>query len=425
MDQVATYYARQGSFMGTVLVAERDKILLSKGYGFANVEWKIPQQPDAEFHLASVSKQFTAAAVMMLQEDGKLQVTAPISRYLPDIPNSWAAITVENLLNHTSGLKDFTDDPRFPVWSMSPQTEAEQRAFVFGYAAEFKQGSRFVYCNTNYLLLAKIVEAVSGMPFRDVLQQRIFSKLGMVHTGSDTDALLLPHRAQGYTQGNGGLERAKEVAFGPPSSVDGGANLYSTTEDLLLWERALFGGKVLSQASLAYMTKQGLGNYGAGLFHDERHGETVIEHPGGMEGFNTDVSYVPSLQLTVIVLSNRDHSTKGLLTGQLLDTLLGAPVVLGDERQPSIPVADLKKLVGSYSFPSTSPDDPVRLSLAGNKLFVRQGKRSGTAIFEGSWGDRYRFVVPDMDSEFQVDNTDGAPTMNFHWDEDALIKRSQ
>ncbi len=424
MDQVVASYARQGTFMGTVLVAEGDRVLLSKGYGFANVEWQIPLQPDAEFHLASVSKQFTAAVVLMLQDDGTLLVTSPVSRYLPDAPKAWSDITVENLLTHTSGLKDFTDDPRFSVWSMSSQTLSEQKAFIFGYPVTFKPGSKFVYCNTNYMLLAMIVEAVSGRPFRDVVQQRIFSKLGMAHTGSDTDALLLPHRAQGYRQHAAALERVREASFSAPSSVDGGAGLYSTTGDLLLWERALFGGKVVNKASLAWMTRQGLGNYGAGIFHDERQGEAVIEHSGAMEGFTTEVCYVPGRQWTVVVLSNREHSPKGLIAGQLLDILFGVPVVVGNELSPTIPLNKLEQLAGRYAFPSNAPDEPVTLSFSDKTLFVRQGERAGRAIYEGTWGGKLRFAVPDMDTEFQMDVREQVSTMNFHWDEDALTKRS-
>jgi hypothetical protein len=173
------------------------------------------------------------------------------------------------------------------------------------------------------------------------------------------------------------------------------------------------------------MTKQGLGNYGAGLFHDERHGETVLEHPGGMEGFNTDVSYVPRRRITVIVLCNRDHSSKGLLTGQLLDTMLDTPVALGDEPSPPLSPVQLQGLAGSYLFPADAPDEPVELSTMSGTLRVRQGKRVGAAIYQGRSGDRLRFSIPDLGAEMQVDSGIQRHTMNFHWDEDASLTRAQ
>ena len=245
----------------------------------------------------------------------------------------------------------------------------------------------------------------------------------MKHTGSDTDELILPHRAAGYTKGKAGWERVREVAF-TDSSVDGGAGLYSTTQDLLLWEEALFGGKVLTPASLAIMTRQGLGNYGAGLFHDMRHGETVFEHSGGMQGFSTDVSYMPDRKVTVIVLSNTDHSTKGVIAGQILDTMLSDPVVLDPNRMAEPQLSQLRQLVGTYSFPTTAPDQPVILSLLGDALYIKQGDGPAMrALYEGRAKGRLRFVAPGRDVEFQVDASGDHPKMIFHWDEDAEVLR--
>lgn len=329
VDEIVSHYTNDESFMGTVLVAEGDKVLLNKGYGFADLEWKIPMRPEAEFHLASVSKQFTAAAVLLLQEDNRLKLTEPIARYLPDAPKAWSSLTVENLLSHTSGLQDFTDDPRFAAWSMVPQTRTEQMAFLHEYGLHFKPDKKFEYCNTNYLLLAMIVEAASEMRFRDFLQQRIFDRLEMRHTGSDTDSLVLPYRAQGYSKEKGKWERVREVSFSD-TAVDGGAGLYSNTADLLLWERALFGGKLLKPASLAYMTRHGMGDYGAGLNYDVHRGELMFDHSGAMQGFYTFLCYMPKQKVTVVVLSNRELKAKPVMVNQIVDSLLGVPVVLND-----------------------------------------------------------------------------------------------
>lgn len=249
---------------------------------------------------------------------------------------------MNNLLTHTSGLKEMLGDPRFDAWSMVPHTVPEQMAFIHEYPLEFVPGSKFVYCNTNCVLLAVIVEAVSGMRFRDVLQQRIFTKLGMHHTGTDTDALILPHRAQGYRRAPSGFERIRDVSFSV-SIVDGGAGVYSSTTDLLIWQQALLGGKILSPASVAYMTHRGLGNYGAGEANNTRHGETVIEHSGGMEGFSTTLSYIPGRKLTVTVLSNVERAPEWVIAGQSMDVMLGDPISLGQDAA-SLPEVTLKSL---------------------------------------------------------------------------------
>lgn len=422
LDEIASFYAKQGRFMGTVLVADGNDVLLSKGYGYANLEWQNPQQPDAEFHLASLSKQFTAAAVLLLQEDGKLKVREPISRYLPNLPEAWKSLTVDNLLTHTSGLKEMLDDPRFNTWSMVPHTVPEQMAFIHDYPLGFVPGTKFVYCNTDYVLLAMIVEAVSGARFRDVLQQRFFTKLGMNHTGTDTDALILPHRAQGYRRGPGGFERIRDVAFSV-SIVDGGAGVYSSTTDLLIWQQALFGGKILSPASVAYMTHRGLGNYGAGEANNTRHGETVIEHAGGMEGFSTTLSYIPDRKLTVAVLSNVERAPEWVIAGQIMDVMLGDPVSLGKDA-PSLPEAAFKELPGVYTSPVTAPDVPFKLSVVDQRVYLQRGEmEAALAVYEGTLGNSMRFIVPDYDAEFQVDITGKTPTMNLRWNSDETLTK--
>ena len=419
LDEIASYYAQQGRFMGTVLVAEGDDVLLSKGYGDANLEWHIPQQPDAEFHLASLSKQFTAAAVLLLQEDGKLQVGEPISRYLPDLPVAWRNLTVDNLLTHTSGLKEILADPRFGAWAMMPHSVPEQMAFIHDYPVEFTPGTKFVYSNTNYVLLAMIVEAVSGTRFRDVLQDRIFTKLGMLHTGTDTDALILPHRAQGYAQGSSGFERVRDVSFSV-SIVDGGAGVYSTTTDLLIWEKALFGGKILSPASLAYMTHRGLGHYGAGEFNDTRHGEAVISHSGAMEGFATALHYLPDRRISVVVLSNIQPSTEWAISDQLMDVMLGDPVSLGQDAA-LLPSGTLEKLAGVWVYPEVAMDEPITVSVEGGKLYLQRGTgQKVRAFYEGMLGESMRFIVPDGDYDFKCDFTGKVPKLSvrYNWDQE-------
>ena len=165
LDQVAASYTNNNAFMGTVLVVEGDRVLLNKGYGMADLEWGNANAPDVKFRLGSVTKQFTAALVLQLQDEGKLKIEDPVSKYLPDAPAAWAKITVAELLGHTSGIPSFTGLKEFPVWSMSPHTTDEELALFRDKPLEFEPGSKFEYSNSNFEVLGAIVEKVSGKKY--------------------------------------------------------------------------------------------------------------------------------------------------------------------------------------------------------------------------------------------------------------------
>ena len=323
LDAVVDAYAPKDAFMGAVLVASGDDLLLNKGYGKADLEWEIPNAPDVKFRLGSLTKQFTAALVLMLQEDGKLKLSDPVSKYIPDAPKSWAAITLAELLGHVSGIANFTEDERFPVWRMSPHTLSELLAFIEARPLGFVPGSRFEYSNSNYEALGAVIEKVSGRSYADMLKQRIFQPVGMSDSGLDTDELVLSKRAQGYQPGANGLEHARSESMTVPWAA---GSVYSTTGDLLRWERSLFGGKVISPASLKLMTTPGQGNYGLGVSIRKRDGHDVIEHEGGIEGFNTYLGYEPERRIAVIVLSNVNGTAPGIMGPQLLDVASGKTV---------------------------------------------------------------------------------------------------
>ncbi len=259
--QVASSYTQTG-FMGAVLVAEGDKLLLNKGYGQAVVEWNIPNAPDVKFRLGSLTKQFTATLILLLQQDGKLDIHDPVSKYLPDSPKTWEKITLADLLGHTSGIPNFTNDKEFGTWRMNAHTHEEQLAFFRNKPLDFEPGTKFDYSNSNYEVLGVIVEKVSGKTYEEMLQERIFGPLGMKNTGLDHDDLVLPKRAEGYSPGPKGLVVARSESMTVPWAA---GSLYSTTGDLLLWEHGLFGHKILNEASLKLMTTPGKGGYGLGV----------------------------------------------------------------------------------------------------------------------------------------------------------------
>jgi CubicO group peptidase (beta-lactamase class C family) len=301
MEQVVQSFTHGQQFMGSVLVGRDHRVLLSKGYGFANLEWNIPNTPQTKFRLGSVTKQFTAACILLLEERGKLKTSDPVSTYMPDAPAAWSKVTLFHLLTHTSGIPSFTGFADYSSLEPFPTTPEKLVARFRDKPLEFQPGEKWNYSNSGYVLLGWLIEKISGEPYARFVQENIFTPLGMKDSGYDSNSAIIPRRASGYKRGKDGPEHAGYIDMSIPLSA--GA-LYSTAEDLWRWEEALFGGKLLSEASLRKMTTPFLNNYAFGLFVTDTQGHRAILHGGGIEGFNTSVSYYPDEKLSVIVLAN-------------------------------------------------------------------------------------------------------------------------
>lgn len=392
------------AFMGTVLVTMGDDMLLNKGYGKANLAWNIPNSPDARFRLGSLTKQFTAALILLLQEDGKLRIQDPVSKYLPDAPMQWAKITLAELLHHTSGIPNFTSFKNFVKWSMTPRTHAEELAFFRNRPLDFKPGSKFDYSNSNYEVLGMVIEKVSGKSYGDLLRERILKPLHMNATGLDADGLILPKRAQGYWYRHGRLMRARSESMTVPWAA---GSMYSTTGDLLRWEHALFDEKLLSAASLKAMITPGKGHYGLGVEITRRNGTTVISHSGGIEGFNTFLAYVPVQKIAVVVLGNVNGTAPTVMGNQLLDVALGKQVVLASERKP-VPLVgqDIKRFAGAYAL---APDFTLTFVPHGDKLGVQaNGPPMLPLFYEGVKDGHPYFYWPKLNAQIEfIAGTDG------------------
>jgi len=402
LDAVAKSYMPNNAFMGAVLVAIGDHILLDQGYGKADLEWGISNTPDVKFRLGSLTKQFTAALILMLQEDGKLKLSDPISRYIPDVPKSWAGVTLAQLLGHVSGIPNFTDDDRFPVWSMSPHTLAEELAFIEAKPLSFEPGSKYEYSNSNYEVLGAVIEKVSGRSYAEMLKQRIFEPLGMADTGLDGDELVLLKRAQGYQPGPNGLEHARSESMTVPWAA---GSIYSTTHDLLRWEHGLFGGKLVSPASLKLMTTPGKGDYGLGLSITRRDGRTTVAHGGGIEGFNTYLAYEPDEGVAVVVLSNVNGIVPEAMGLQLLDVASGKAVVLPTEHKPMpMPLDRMKKFEGEFRLPSGVS---IVMAMGAKGLTMKRGSGSPHELFyEGATMGHAKFYDPARYLEIEFDSND-------------------
>lgn len=406
LDQIGKSYIAGNVFMGSVLVSRDNRILLNKGYGRANLEQNIPNAPDVKFRIGSLTKQFTAVLVLLLQQDGKLRIEDPVNEYLTDAPKSWAKITLVELLRHTSGIPEIQRDPQFRTWAIRPHTHAEEIAMFRNRPLDFEPGSEFEYSNSNYLLLGAVIERVTGEDYGNFLRKRIFVPLGMNDSGVDKDGLILPNRAEGYMNNNGRLVPAPSESMSVPWSA---GSIYSTTGDLLRWETGLFNGKVLSAASLKAMTTPGKGNYGFGVMITTEDGVQVVDHNGAIEGFAAHLAYVPGPRIAVIVLSNVFGGAPPAMGNQLVEVALGKTVVLASERK-AVPISreDLAKFEGTYQMSSGMY---FTFTTRGDSLEMDAGGTIVPLLYQGVKAGHPRFYVAMVDGEIEfVPDFTGAMT---------------
>lgn len=316
IDQLLRTYHDYGRFNGSVLVADENGILYQNGFGWANVEWNMPNEADTKFRLASITKQFTAMLIMQLVEAGKLSLEAPISTYLPDFPKDKAEqITVHHLLTHTSGIPNYTSFPNY--WeTMRKHNSPEDLVRLFADSSlVFTPGERHAYSNSAYVLLGQIISKLTGKSYEEVLQEQIFSPLKMDNTGYDHNRNILKKRAAGYYVNGRSFVNANYIDMSTAYSAGG---IYSTVEDLYLWDRALYTEKLVSQQyrDLLFEKHSQLGrmHYGYGWELGQmplgNSGERVpaTSHSGGINGFNTFITRIPSTKSLIVLLSNTGNA---------------------------------------------------------------------------------------------------------------------
>lgn len=311
VDAYITAETTQHLFRGAVLVGIKGKIVFDKAYGLANEEWDVQNTTSTKFRIASLTKQFTAACILLLQERGQLNVHDPISRYLPGLPEAWQPITIHQLLTHTSGVPNYTDSSQFTRLNRMGTTPQEMTALVADKPLDFKPGSQWHYSNTGYMLLGMIIEKTSGQSYADFLKRNIFGPLGMTNSGYDQAIPILKERASGYQIKDGQLANADFIDMSGPYAAGG---IYSTVEDMYRWSEALAQeGKLLSASSLKQMfteypeaVYQGQ-HYGYGVvINRQKFGKLLYYHGGGVEGFSSVIQRYSAEGVCIVVLSNLD-----------------------------------------------------------------------------------------------------------------------
>ena len=311
VDDYVKNQLRRLHIPGASVALVRDgRIIKAKGYGLANVEWNVPATNDTVYELGSVTKQFTAAAIMVLVEEGKVGLDDKITKYFPAAPETWEHITIRHLLSHTSGIQNHVTLPEFLNLTFQPSlTRDELIKWFFKLPLEFQPGETWAYDNTGYYLLGIVVEQASGKSYWQFLDERIFHPLGMTATRSTDPRLIVPNRASGYEWQNNSFENRSVLT--PFVAFSAGA-LLSNVEDLARWDASLYSEKLLKKSSLDQMwtanTAKGRAaapfGYGFGWFIDSYHGHHIVQHSGGTMGFSSVIYRFVDDRFTVIILTN-------------------------------------------------------------------------------------------------------------------------
>ena len=342
IDEVMATANKYRLFNGSVLVAENGKVIYKKGLGLANMEWNIPNTPDTKFRLGSITKQFTAALILQLVEQGKVKLDGKISDYLPNYRKDIGQkVTVHQLLNHTSGIPSYTSLAGF--MNDVSRNSYTVDDFVTKYASNdlaFEPGSKFAYNNSGYFLLGAIIEKVTGHPYEKVLKEKIFDPLGMKNSGYDRHGTLITKRATGYQKTPAGYVNANYLDMSIPYAA---GSLYSTVEDLYLWDQALYTDRVLSAASKELMYKPHLSDYAYGWvitktrFNEGVENVPIITHGGGINGFNTVIVRLPVQKNLIVLLDNTSQGASlGGIQREIINILYSQPHAL-----PKMPLAEV------------------------------------------------------------------------------------
>lgn len=408
LAQRAEQFFKHDAPGGVVLVKRGDEVLLRRGFGLADLEHQLPMPADAVFPLASATKQFTSMAVLKLVAAGKLRLDQPIAELDPALPAAMGGVTVRQLLTHTSGIKNISS---IQASRAARRNEADAAALI-GYFGElpleFAPGSQFRYSNSNYIVLTRLIEVLSGVSYPEYLQQSIFTPLGMTHTRYGSHLALIPRRAHGYQQDDAGhWLNAEFISMSQPQGAGG---LVSNVDDLARWDAALTGGSLVDpalQAQAFRPVKLNDGStqpYGFGWVISEVQGTPSLEHGGFINGFNSQILRLPQQQILVTVLTNAESLNPADLSVELAAIALGQPY----DKTPAA-ASDPQALLGRYQFAGEVQRDVL---LIDGRLHSQYVGADPIALLHAA-DDRY-YLGEGLDFVQFGQDADGRPTMTLH-----------
>jgi CubicO group peptidase (beta-lactamase class C family) len=396
---------RVTGFSGAVIVAHDGGPVFREGYGLANHELNVENTPRTKFRLGSVTKQFTAAAILLLEERGKLKVTDPVNKYLSDWPKTWNEVTIHHLLSHTGGLPRLTTHVLSDVSGLSRATPPPFRAIRDLYKPgeelqqlDFKSGEKFAYNNHGYIVLGMVIEKISGKPYCEFMREEVFRPLGMIDTDCEEPRTILKQRASGYSRTDGTTTNAGYIDMRFPG---GAGAIFSTVDDLLLWDRILASDRLLSAAARGKLFTTVKNDYAYGWWVRTKFKRKAQWHRGTVSGFMAMIARYPDERLFIAVLSNFERTQVRAIATELAAIALGEKYEIPREhKEIKIEPATYDAYVGKYT-KDGNPGDAFALVRDGTKLMMQipPGQTAfeifpeSQAQFFAKWGEYYLTFV--------------------------------
>ena len=386
-----------------ILVARQGQIIYQKAFGSADLELNVPLTPEMVFKLASVTKQFTAVAILQLVEQGKIYLQDSLQKFIPDFPSKGYTITIENLLTHTSGIRDYMQinyqTQNMERWDFEPKQLIDS---FKNYPLQFEPGTKFSYSNSGYYLLGYIIEKVSQKSYQSYVRDNILTPLALTHTYFDSDGIIIPRRVNGYRKDKTDFRNAD---FWSPTIAYSAGELLSTTEDLYKWFKGLLAYKILKKETLEkaltpFTLKNGsVTTYGYGWYIQNLSNVRSIEHSGKMNGFTCNEIYYPQQDVFIAALFNCENALKDEISKDISE------IVLGQSLQTGIKISDdiLNSYIGTYSL-ATDPNRTLVILKENNHLIAKVSKQK---TFELLFQTTTKFQlngVRDMTGEFIQEN---------------------
>jgi CubicO group peptidase (beta-lactamase class C family) len=405
IDAIVEAPIKAGKLAGaSVAVVKGSDTVVMKGYGFADLELDVPTPPRATYEIGSVTKQFTAASILLLAEQGKLSLEDEITRFLPDYPTQGNHVSIRRLLNHTSGIKGYTELLEFRELSMLKKPRQELVKLFGAKPFDFKPGEAQIYNNSAFFLLGLIIEKVSGKPYEEFVQEHLFDRVGMKDSYYCSERTIRKNHAHGYDTDRNGLVLKAYVDHTWPYAA---GSLCSNTLDLVAWNKALHGGKVLKAESYTEMMSPGVLNdgtrirYGMGIGLSDTDGRRTISHGGGINGFLSESEYYPDDDLVIVVLLN----TAGPVSPRELARQI-AEAVLGKAPDRSRPFqGDPTQFAGLFTGQGRGRPITIRIEANGHDLTFANTAATGAPAEilkyygNGTFGFRETLVTFDKEND--------------------------
>lgn len=386
-----------------VLVARKGAIIYDKTFGSANLELDLPLKPGMAFSLASITKQFTAVAILQLVGQGKLSLTDSIRKFVPDFPSKGHTITIENLLTHTSGIGDYMQMSfggiNMERWDFGPGQLIDS---FKSRPLEFEPGTRFSYSNSGYYLLGYIIEKISGLRYQRYIEDNLLKPLGMNHTGFDSAGIIIPNRVSGYRRDG---DQYRNADYWSPTILYSAGGLISTAPDLFKWHQGLYAGQLLKRETLQkafapYVLKDGgSAGYGYGWYIRNQNGVRSIEHQGGLPGFQTWETYYPEQDVFIVILCNSGAAPVDELAVKI------SGIVLNISLQADIHVDDaiLDRYLGTYEMSGAPGRKITILRMAGRVVAKFSEQEYVPLVFQTQTRFQFKNLL-NADCEFVLEN---------------------